>query len=283
MWTGTIGAYGSPPTVSSSEQRPTQTRLNSGSYQADWVFSGRGAGVSESPFDSLNLADHVGDDSSAVTRNRQTLLEVLDQRSNSVLEGLVVMQAVHGNTVEDVSDVVWAQESTRVRSQPSCDGLVTNHPNIALAALSADCVPVVLADISHGVVGAVHCGWRGVVSGVVDSALGAMQRLGGDPESTTALVGPAICGQCYTVAADRAAQVAQALDWLDEAGDVTWQGAAGQWHVDVRLAVIAQLSSQGVRTEAVGGCTYTDDRMFSFRRDGTTGRQGAAIVLSGSP
>ena len=146
MWTGTIGAHSSPSTAVIDGQ----------SRVARWIFTDRRGGVSSAPFDSLNFADHVGDDPGSVARNRQVVLDAI----GSSTDRLVFMQAQHGNTVRRV---VNERQSNNIDVVANCDGLVTTDVATAIAALTADCVPIVLADIQHGVVGVVHCGWRGVV------------------------------------------------------------------------------------------------------------------------
>ncbi len=264
MWTGTVGHDVSPSTAATS---------GSG-WLAHWAFTDRDGGTSAAPFDSLNLANHVGDDEASVGENRQRLLDTL----GSSVDRLVFMQAEHGDIVKYVTRADQAVAESTLSVMPSCDGLVTDEASIAIAALAADCVPIVLADSEHGVVGVVHCGWRGVVSGVVMAALAQMRDRGADPMSTEAVVGPAICGFCYPVSADRASEVVRALS-PGSRGRAVWTDQGSQWHVDVRQAVVAQLESNDVSSQLVGGCTFTDDGLFSYRRDSTTGRQGAAVFL----
>jgi len=245
-----------------------------GSLLARWIFTDRRAGSSSPPYDSLNVANHVGDDPEVVTRNRLTMLDAI----GSSADRIVFMQAQHSNTVRNVASDGQKSKPFAVDSASGCDGLVTTEVGTAIAALAADCVPIVLADIEHGVVGVVHCGWRGVVSEVAAAALSRMHEQGADVSDISAFVGPAICGACYPVDAERAGAVAGALP-MDARGPAVWSDAVGQWHVDVRKAVASQLLSAGVAVEVVGGCTFTNDTLFSYRRDGLTGRQGAAIVL----
>ena len=261
MWTGTIGAHSSPSTAATGGQ----LRL------ARWIFTDRRGGVSPAPFDSLNVGDHVGDDPDAVACNRQVVLDAI----GSSTDRLVFMQAQHGSTVRRV---VNEAQSNNIEVVAHCDGLVTTDVATAIAALAADFVPIVLADIQHGVVGVVHCGWRGVVSGVAIAALSQMRELGAAHSAITAVVGPAICGACYPVDSGRASSVAAALP-REARGKAVWSDAADQWHVDVRKAAISQLLSANIAVEVVGGCTFTADTLFSYRRDGLTGRQSAAIVL----
>ena len=164
MWSGTIGA-----------------RPDSASYgwRADWVFTDRLGGVSQGEYASLNLAAHVGDASADVAANRQHVAEALGTPSVK----LAVIDAEHGNNVHEVTEEV-------ITPAGKCDGLVTKSAGIALVALAADCTPIVLADIKHAVVGVVHCGWRGIVAGIVPATIDKMLGLGATVSSISAVVGP---------------------------------------------------------------------------------------------
>jgi copper oxidase (laccase) domain-containing protein len=131
------------------------------------------------PFDELNLADYVGDEPSRVQRNRQVAAASIGLTATD----LVLMQGVHGANV-----VVVEQGSPGLLGVPGFDALVTKTPGLGLVALAADCVPIVLADVANQVIGAVHCGWRGLASGVVPAALAQMRELGAD--QVHAVIGP---------------------------------------------------------------------------------------------
>ena len=226
-----------------------------GGHPVSWVATGRSGGVSRAPFASLNLADHVGDEPESVAENRRLLLD------HAGAGGLAVMAAVHGAAVAEVraGGVV-----------ADVDALVTRAPGLALLALAADCVPIALADPDAGVIGAVHCGWRGLVAGVVPAALTAMRDLGAT--RVAAILGPSICAACYPVPGERVAEV--------RATPGGASAAAGDGRLDVAAGVRAQLVEAGVVVSAirtVPGCTAEDPRLFSFRRDRITGRQGMMV------
>lgn len=232
-----------------------------GSPGVRWVFTTRTGGVSQPPFDQLNLADHVGDAAEAVARNRTVLIQEFG-------EGVVAsyfLQAEHGNRVATV-------DSVQVPKNPH-DGLVTNQPGVVLTALAADCVPFVLADTHNGVVGAVHSGWRGVVANVAEATFTAMTRLGAKADTTQAVLGPTICQNCYPVDVGRAEE-------FRKAAPAQIRQAAGKEFLDVRGAVAMQLMRLGVSIATVGGCTFEDSALFSYRRTQTTGRHGAAVMLT---
>ena len=247
MWTGRFGANPNPVGVGA---------------RADWVFTSRSGGVSRGVFESLNLAAHVGDEPTAVDANRRVVAQLLGTSQAP----LAAIRAEHGNRVHEVTP-------DSVGSIPIGDGLVSVSEGVTLLALAADCAPVLLADTTNRVIGVVHCGWRGVVAGVVTATVDRMLELGAEVSSVAAIVGPSICGQCYVVSADCAHQIAAAVPGS------SFQDSGGQWHVDVPGAVLQQLGQRGIASERIPECTFTNPELFSYRRDGITGRQGAAIVL----
>ncbi len=228
------------------------------------LVTGREGGVSSGPFASLNLATHVGDDPYAVARNRERVAA----RVGVPPERLVVLAAVSGGPVGRV-DASSGPEISGV------EALVTTVPDLALAVIAADCVPVLLADEQAGVVAAAHAGRRGVAARIVPDAVSALVAAGGDASQTTAWVGPAICGRCYEVGADVAAGVV-ALE--PAATSTTRWGTTG---LDLTAAVLDQLRRSGVHDIRVDGrCTLENSALYSHRRDGTTGRHAAVVVLS---
>ncbi|MEI7780180.1 MAG: polyphenol oxidase family protein [Actinomycetes bacterium] len=224
-----------------------------------WLFTDRAGGVSVDPYSSLNLATHVGDASGAVSENRAAGLTLL-----SGAGALASMRPTHGTGVAVVTAPGEAED---------VDALVTTEPGLALLALGADCVPVVLFDLAAGVVGAVHTGWRGLRDDVVGAALSAMLGLGARGQRIEALLGPAICGPCYPVPAERA----QEIEGVAPPAVGTCKD--GQPSIDLRVGISYRLARSGVSARYVGGCTAEDSRYFSHRRDGITGRQGAFVVL----
>lgn len=227
-----------------------------GGHPVFWVATGRSGGVSAAPFHSLNLADHVGDDPAAVAANRARCAGV----ASVPVDRLAVMQAVHGARVE----VVDAGGNI-----PAVDALVTRERGLALLALGADCVPLALADPDAGIIGAVHCGWRGLVAGVVDAAVEAMESLGA--RQIQAVLGPSICGDCYPVPAERIDEVRAAVS------PAVARASVRDDHLDVGAGVRAQLLAHAINARVVPGCTAEASHLFSYRRDGRTGRQGMMV------
>ena len=175
---------------------------------------------------------------------------------------VVYMDQCHGAEVAVVDGVPEVA--------PSCDAVVTRSTEIALAVLVADCVPVLLS--GGGVIAAVHAGRPGLVAGVVPRALAVMRELGAD--ELDAVVGPSVCGRCYEVPAemrDTAARVEPV------SATVSWTGTPA---IDVAAGVVAQLRAGGVEVRWVPGCSRERDDLYSYRRDGRTGRF-AGVVAQG--
>ncbi|MFI0836379.1 peptidoglycan editing factor PgeF [Streptomyces sp. NPDC021140] len=231
---------------------------------AHFGFTDRWGGVSAVPYEELNLGGAVGDDPVAVTANRE-----LAAKSLGVDPARVVwMNQVHGADVA-VVDAPWGD-----RPVPRVDAVVTAERGLALAVLTADCVPVLLADPVSGVAAAAHAGRPGLVAGVVPAAVRAMTELGADPARIVARTGPAVCGRCYEVPEEMRAEVA-AVEPAAYA-DTAWGTPA----LDVGAGVHAQLERLGVRDRAQSPvCTRESADHFSYRRDRTTGRLAGYVWL----
>ncbi|MFF8482769.1 peptidoglycan editing factor PgeF [Streptomyces antibioticus] len=231
---------------------------------AHFAFTDRWGGVSAAPYEQLNLGGAVGDDPGAVRTNRELAAKSLGLDPARV----VWMNQVHGADVAEV-DGPWTTRST-----PEVDGLVTAARGLALAVLTADCVPVLLADPVAGVVAAAHAGRPGMVKGIVPAAVDAMESLGADPARIVARTGPAVCGRCYEVPEAMLAEVT-ALEPAAHA-ETSWGTPA----VDVVAGVHAQLDRLGVRDrERSPVCTLESDDHFSYRRDRATGRLAGYVWL----
>ncbi|MEU9334692.1 peptidoglycan editing factor PgeF [Streptomyces sp. NPDC048290] len=231
---------------------------------AHFAFTDRWGGVSAAPYEELNLGGAVGDDPAAVTANRE-----LAATSLGVDPGRVVwMNQVHGAEVAEV-DGPWGE-----RPVPEVDALVTTERGLALAVLTADCVPVLLADPVAGIAAAAHAGRPGLVAGIVPATLRAMTERGADPARIVARTGPAVCGRCYEVPESMRTEVAAVEP---AAYAVTGWGTPA---VDVAAGVHAQLARSGVRDlERSPVCTRESHDHFSYRRDRTTGRLAAYVWL----
>jgi len=219
--------------------------------------------VSAAPYESLNLGGAVGDDPAAVRSNRTRAAAAL----GLVPESVVWMRQVHGREVA-VADRPFGEEP------PPLDGVVTTRRGLALAVLTADCTPVLLADPYAGVVGAAHAGRPGLVAGVVPALVAAMLELGADSGQIVARTGPSVCGRCYEVPEKMREDVASVVP---EAYATTSWGTPA---VDMAAGVRAQLARLGVTAlDQSPVCTRESDDHFSYRRSNTTGRLGSYVWL----
>lgn len=227
-------------------------------------FTRRDGGTSTGEFSGLNLGAHVGDDPGAVEGNRALVLASLEHSEGAPVRP-VFMRQVHGAAVRVLDDVAALADPA-----PESDGVVTTLPDVALFTLVADCTPVLLCDSGAGVIGAAHAGRPGMLAGVVPATVAAMRDLGAD--EITAVVGPSVCGRCYEVPESMRAD---AIATEPVSGAVTWTGTPA---IDVAAGVVDQLRRAGVATTWVRGCTRDESSLYSYRRDGTTGRFAGVIV-----
>jgi len=230
-------------------------------------FTDRHQGVSAAPFNELNLADHVGDDPSAVAVNRTVV-------GDTAGAPVVFMKPEHGVRV-----AVLGSEYLDGREPPVADVLITDVPGLALATLAADCVPLLIHDGLSGVVAAVHIGREGLRRGVVDAAVAALVDMRGGwhfQESLTASIGPSICGQCYEVS--REIRATTAAFHPTAMATTRW----GSPSLDLPRAVSGRLVELGFRNVMRHRfCTFEEPALFSYRRDQVTGRQAGIVVCEG--
>ena len=224
------------------------------------LITTRAGGMSCGPYASLDLGAHVGDEPEAVARNRALLRELLPAEPEW-------MEQVHGcNVIE--ADVVSAN------SVPRADGAVTRAPRVVCAVLTADCLPVLLADRDGTVVGIAHAGWRGLAAGVIEATIA---RMGVAASALVAYLGPAIGPRAYEVGEDvREVFIARSA----AVGDAFEPIGRGKYLADLYRLARQRLTEAGVT--AVGGgdfCTYTDPRFYSYRRDRTTGRMASLVWM----
>jgi polyphenol oxidase len=227
------------------------------------VTTTRAGGVSKPPFDSFNLGDHVGDDPAAVAANRTRLARAIGLNPRRV----VWMNQVHGTRVEVV-------EGARDVAFDDTDALVTRTARLALAVVTADCVPVLLADARAGVAAAVHAGRVGAQRGVVIRTVETMLELGAQAADISALLGPAVSGANYEVPAAMADEVEAALPG---SRTTTARGTPG---LDLRAGIACQLRDLGITSIDIDPrCTVADPALFSHRRDAPTGRLASLVWM----
>ena len=220
----------------------------------------RAGGVSPAPYDSLNLAMHVGDRADAVAENRRRLREALALPAEPAW-----LQQVHGTSVAVLP---------KPTSGPA-DAAVTFTPGQVCAVLVADCLPVFLASRDGDRIGIAHAGWRGLAAGVVEATIAALECASRD---LVAWLGPSIGPAAFEVGDE----VREAFIARDAGADAAFRrGRAGRWLADLPVLARRRLRAAGV--DAVTGgehCTVTDTaRFYSYRRDGATGRMAALAWL----
>ncbi len=228
------------------------------------MFTSRCGGVSAPPYDTLNLSGAVGDRPEDVARNRDILRTACGDT-----HPVTWMRQVHGAAVSHAS----AAPAGPVAEE--ADALFTEIPGLPLGVLAADCAPVLIADGQARIVGAAHAGREGLAAGVVPALVSAMAAAGAVPSRMHAAVGPMICGACYEVPEQLRDRVAGAVPG---AGCVTRSGTPG---INVRAGVEAQLAKAGVQS-VIGDrrCTAEHPELYSYRRDGRTGRFAGVIWLA---
>jgi YfiH family protein len=220
--------------------------------------------VSTAPYDSLNLGGAVGDDPAAVTANRRRAAAALGVDPART----VWMRQVHG------ADVAFVTAPADAGDHGPVDAIVTTVPGLVLAVLVADCAPVLLADPAAGVAGVAHSGRPGTAAGVAPALVKAMCERGADPARIRAAIGPAACGGCYEVPAEMRDEVAAVVP---AAHATTAKGTPG---LDIRAGIAAQLAASGVDDVRVDPrCTIETPGLFSYRRDGRTGRFAGFVWL----
>jgi YfiH family protein len=235
------------------------------------AFFTRMGGASEGRYSSLNFSVTVGDSQENVSENVARAAGALGVTRERVyflsqVHGAVAL-AVEG--VEDRNEVVLRQG----------DALLSRNEDVAVGVRIADCVPILIGDPSTGAALAVHAGWKGVVAGIVESAIARLREAGGSPSDAVAAIGPHITVAAFEVSED----VAEALRASSPNPDVIDRTLGAKPHVDLAGIVSSKLVALGLRpsnVDRVGGCTVSEPELyFSFRRDGPrSGRHLAAIV-----
>ncbi len=235
------------------------------------AMSLRAGGVSQAPFDSLNLSPGVGDDALAVRSNRSRFAAALGAQP-------VWMRHVHG------VDVVRLLPGADEAQQLTADAAWTTHSGLACTVGAADCMPVLLALRDGSAVAAAHAGWRGLAGGVLQATVQALcAGTGAQPQDCLAWMGPCIGPQHFQVRADVLAAFGAVPEQADARYFVSGTAADGspRWLANLPALAHHRLRAAGVRhINDVRLCTYSDrSNFFSYRRDGTTGRHAAAIWI----
>lgn len=257
---------------------------------------------SKPPYDGFNVAHHVGDDLNQVLANREQLYKDLG------CQHLCFMEQTHSNRVcivgsqvaEDAEDVIKIDQP--IISGLDCDGLVTAEPGVALAVMTADCLPLLLCEPQARVVAAIHCGWRGIERGIIERALQQMVRLGAKAEQVQAFMGPAIGPQSFEVGAEVALQFTDkdqlySQAFIQEKAYVnSTNGTNGIEGVNGKLEIVADkylcdlyqlcrisLQKVGVSSAHISGGIFDtrlqSDLFYSYRVSKITGRLASIVSV----
>lgn len=219
----------------------------------------RAGGVSKAPFDSLNLGNHVADSSSAVSKNRQILLQQM-----SGCNEIRWLQQVHN------TDCLTADKIT---NEATVDAVYTRQAGLACCVMTADCLPVLFCNRKGTQVAAAHAGWKGLANGVLLNTLNTFSAED-IKEGVVAWLGPAISQAHFEVGPD----VRNAFDW---APDIYFKAGQGdRLYADLYGLARLQLQQAGVVEVSGGGfCTYEEERFFSYRQASNTGRMATCIWI----
>lgn len=223
----------------------------------------RQGGFSQAPYDSFNLATHVGDNAHTVAKNRQLLNPYLPSEP-------VWVNQVHGVRVLDAATSSCLEDA---------DASIARQKNVVCVTMTADCLPLLMCDTQGTVVAAVHAGWRGLCDGVIEATVKKMAVL---PAEILVWLGPAIGPESFEVGED----VRQAFLAQDPNATLALQSIGNEkWLCDLYTLAKQRLQAVGVR-QIYGAsvnenfCTFKQqDQFFSFRRDKSTGRMASLIWL----
>ncbi|MBN1120402.1 MAG: peptidoglycan editing factor PgeF [Anaerolineae bacterium] len=236
------------------------------------IFTRRG-GVSQAPFDSLNVGSTVGDNPEHVEANRQRIAAIV----GVPVENTRTTWQVHSARV-----IVARRDVPQEYPPEQADGIITADPGVMLMMRFADCVPMIFFDPRKRVVGLAHAGWRGTIAGIGPATVNAMvAEFRCNPQDIIVGIGPSIGPCCYEVGPEVTAQVRETfIDGDNYIFSVNGSGA----HLDLWKANQYDIQAVGVRKiEVAGLCTVCHrHEFFSHRAEaGRTGRFGAVVMLNG--
>ena len=222
-----------------------------------YFFTDKTGGVSQPPYESLNLGLHVGDDAQRVLRNRMLVQEKIGAKK------CVFMNQVHGDEVV----IIETGDET-----PTCDALITHQKGIALAVMVADCMPILLYDDATQVIGVAHAGREGTKLGVAQTcALKMREYFGASFSSLKVMMGPSIHGCCYEVGEEAIVGLERVVELRD-----------GRYFLDLQRFNYEAFLAMGIREENIersSTCTCCSNTLFSYRREKVTGRFAGVISL----
>ncbi|MBU3628243.1 peptidoglycan editing factor PgeF [Polynucleobacter sp. AP-Reno-20A-A9] len=235
------------------------------------LVSTRSGGVSQAPYDSLNLGDHVGDRTGDVLANRVIFTKEMPGEP-------LWLKQIHRTTV--------STPQTRHLNQGmpiEADASVTNTPEEVLVIMTADCLPVLFTNSNGTAIGAAHAGWRGLCAGILENTIAEMLKIAGDSTAADlmAWLGPAIGPQSFEVGEDVVKSFQDSGFPVPTNAFKAIPNKSGKYLADIYLLARGRLEACGMRM-IFGGeyCTVRDQQhFFSYRRDGETGRFASAIWI----
>ncbi|MGI6413829.1 MAG: peptidoglycan editing factor PgeF [Syntrophomonadaceae bacterium] len=251
----------------------------------DWVekgviiaFSSRKGGFSITPYNSLNMGLHVGDDYEMVIRNREKFFEILGVS----LTQMVGCQQVHGNQVVAVTEDQAGYGAFQYDSSiPETDAMICSVPGLVITTFYADCLPVFFFDPVKRAVGLAHSGWKGTFSQIGSKVVQELAaRYGSRPREVKVFIGPGIQKCCYRIDPGLAGEVIKKFPGADNIISMNKNGHF--W--DLSKTIYNDLLESGVLRDNIMGCSLctscNPERFFSYRREsGATGRMAAIIGL----
>ena len=223
----------------------------------------RKGGFSQHPYDSLNLAAHVGDDDQSVSRNRKVLCDSLQLPAEPCW-----LEQTHGTRVVNLES-----ESNRL-----ADAAIAREPGTVAVVMTADCLPILLCNRSGTEVATIHAGWRGMVDGVIEATVNEMNS---PPDQLLAWIGPGISQQCFEVG-NEVRELFVARNTGDESHFVA--SRSEHWLCDLYgLATDTMSRLEVAEINRSEYCSFSDDSdYFSYRRNAVTGRMASMIWIDGS-
>ncbi|ABE56141.1 protein of unknown function DUF152 [Shewanella denitrificans OS217] len=238
------------------------------------AMTSRHGGVSQFPFDSLNLGTHVGDVLADVLMNRQRL-----QASLNLSTPITWLEQVHGTQVLDLAELstyVLSNDSVNTSSASDLrfDAVYTNLPKQVCAIMTADCLPILLCDTAGTEVAAIHAGWRGLCNGVIEATVAKFQTLS---THIIAYLGPAIGPQAFEVGPE----VREAFCARDLSAAQYFRPNGEKYLANLEGLAQLRLQALGIHNiYCASVCTFTDANYFSYRRSHPTGRMASLIWLN---
>ncbi len=232
----------------------------------------RVGGMSRGTYQEFNLASHVGDCSKAVKKNRDLLLKQLNLPSEPFW-----LSQIHSTQILDLSSIKasdWSQSARRSSSKSfEADASYTQRANQVCVVMTADCLPILLCDRQAYWVAAVHAGWRGLAAGILEKTVA---QYSGDTSQLIAWIGPAISAKHFEVGEE----VRQAFG-LSDAESLNFFESKGETHYHCDFIGLCQHILSKLNVKSYGGqwCSYSDQRFYSYRRDGETGRMASLIWI----